>query len=85
MRTLSADWKSTTMPQTSVTTEIHQALDAHGNITTQITFNAVAVSNYLTDLNDILIGQLVNPHRTIDLRLGADLVRCCRANSVDVR
>jgi hypothetical protein len=37
--TLTANRQATTMTQTTVATKIHQTLDAHGNLTTQVTFN----------------------------------------------
>jgi hypothetical protein len=45
------------VPQTPVTTQVHQALDVHGNFPPEVTFNFTGMFDGLADVSDLGIRQ----------------------------
>jgi len=82
MRTLTANRQLTTVTQTTVATKIHQTLDVHRNFTAKITFDHIVAVNHFADLENFVIGQLVDATLGRDLESGDDLFRLLGANAV---
>ncbi len=72
MRALAANRQRTTMTQTAVAAQVHQALDIHRNFTTQVTFDLVVSIDCFADLKDFSIRQLVNATIVSDADLRYD-------------
>lgn len=58
VRALAANRQRTTMTQTAVAAQVHQALDIHRNFTTQVTFDLVVSIDCFADLKDFSIRQV---------------------------
>jgi len=84
VRTLAADRKSSTMPDTPVASQIHQALDRLLKVAAQIAFDFVVGVDHLTDMNLLIGGEIVGLHRGIDFRCGENFQRARPAYSVDI-
>gem|GEM_PF-4904716 len=52
---LSSTGEPTTVPYTTITTKIHQALDIKGNFTSPVTFNRITIIHYLPDAYSLII------------------------------
>src|SRR5262245_50274401 len=63
MGALAADGQSPAMPQPTIAAEIHQPLDVHGDLASQVTLDHVVPVDHFTDLQHLLIGQLRYPPR----------------------
>jgi hypothetical protein len=72
------------MPQTAIATQIHQAFDVHCNIAPQVAFDHVIAVDRLTDLQDLCVGQVVNPPLAGDANLAANLLGELRANAMNI-
>ena len=60
VRALAADRQRTTMAQATVAAEVHQALDVHGHLATQIAFDPIVAIDGLADLQNLSVGELVH-------------------------
>ena len=72
------------MTEAAIAADLHQALDVHGNLTAQVALNLQVVVNVVTDLTDILFGQVLNARIRIDTGRLDDIVRNLAANAVDI-
>src|SRR5690606_14927272 len=72
------------MAQTAIVAEVHEPLDVHGNLPTQIALDAIVAVDGLADLQDLRIGQLIDTPLIRDAALLHDLVGESRADAVDV-
>src|SRR5579863_6346599 len=84
MGALATDWESLAMAQAPIAGEVHQALDVDGGFAAQVPLDGVIAVDRLADLDDFLVGQLVEPARVLDADLAHDLVRLGLADAVDV-
>ena len=76
--------KPAAVAKASIAAEVHQALNVHGDIAPEVTLNAVAVRDHLTDANDLLIAELLVGQVGIHLGLLTDLQSRRAADSIDV-
>ena len=60
------------------------ALDVHGDVTSEVTLNAIAVRDHLAKSHHLLIAELLVGQVGIHLGLIADLERGRPTNSIDV-
>jgi hypothetical protein len=81
---LTAGGQPSTMPQSPVAADIHQAFDAHIHLSPQTSFNLVTVLDYASELVNLTFRQGIDPGINIHPRLLKDLGRQTPANSVDV-
>lgn len=72
------------MAQPAVAPEVHEPLDVHGRVASQVAFNDEITVDRFSDLQDLCIGQLVHAPLLGDADLGADVVRQLRPDAVDV-
>ena len=84
MRALAADRKSATMPNASVASKIHQALDRLLKVAAQIAFDFVIGVDHLADVNLLVGRQVVGFGRGIDFGGGENFERARPANAVDI-
>ena len=57
------------MPQTPITTEVHQPFDVHGNFRAEFTLNLVLAVDDLANIVDFSLGKIVGTGIGIDLEL----------------
>src|ERR1700760_4132996 len=84
MRALTADRQALTGTQAAIAAEIHQALDVHRDVATQVTFDLVMFVDVFADLQDFRFGQLIDALRRLDAGARADFHRVLRADAEDV-
>jgi hypothetical protein len=72
------------MTQAAIAAEIHQPLDVHGDLTTEVTLDLVALLEELADSDDLTLAELVGPDVRVNPRLRADLQRRGPPNAEDV-
>jgi hypothetical protein len=73
------------MPQTPVTTDIHQAFDTQLNFFTKISFDATFVLDDLTKAPSFFLRKCIHFGIDIDAGLLADLSSPCLPDAVNVR
>jgi hypothetical protein len=81
---LAAQRQTASVANTAVTTEVHQPLDIHRDIATQITLN-LKVRNRSAELRNFGLGEIFNFSRRIDARRSTTLSRERVADTVDRR
>ena len=79
---LAAQWQTTTMADTAITTEVHQSLDIHGNRTAQVTFNGVLADRPANRL-DFRLGQILDLYVRLDASVLANPARSDAPNAID--
>src|SRR5690606_14346900 len=84
VRALTADRQALAVTQAAVAGDVHQALDVHRGFATQVALDGVILVDGLADLQDLGVGQLVDPARRLDADLGRDVPGGGRADAVDV-
>ena len=73
------------MAQAAIAAEIHQALDVHGDVASQVALDPVVAVDDLAQTRDLGVGQLVDPRPERDVDLAQDLLGRGPADAVDVR
>src|SRR5690606_33147628 len=81
---LAADRQALTVTQAAIAGQVHQTLDVHRRLATQVAFDSVVAVDGFADLQDLRVGQLVHAASRLDADLGRDLLGVRRANAVDV-
>jgi hypothetical protein len=61
MRALTADRQPLAMPQSAIATEIHQPLDVHRDLPSEIALDSIVAVDEFADTQYLIVGQLVNP------------------------
>ena len=72
MGTLTTNRQVTTVAQATVATKVHQTLDVHLRVATQVTFDGVVFVDILTDFQDFSIRKFVDTTCGIDANSFAD-------------
>ena len=72
------------MTQAAVATEIHQALDVHGNVAAQVAFDLEALFEHVTDAGDFVFADVVRALLGVDLGAGEDAERRDGTDPVEV-
>jgi hypothetical protein len=70
--------------ETAVATEVHEALDIHGDFGPQFTFNLMLVIDHPADIVDLTIGEVVRFSARIDIEFLKNTRRCRPTNAVNV-
>src|SRR5690606_10214184 len=81
---LTADRQALAVTQAAVAGDVHQALDVHRGLATQVALDGVVAVDRFTDLQDLGVGQLVHAPGRLDADLGRDFLRRVRADAMDV-
>src|SRR6516162_8867063 len=81
---LTSDRQAAAMPQAAVAAKVHQPFDIHGNVSPQVALHDVVAVDRLADLQDLRVGQLVDPTLFGNARLLAHFSGKLRSNAVNV-
>src|SRR6202048_2347086 len=84
MGALTAHRQSAAMTQAAIAAEIHQTLDVHAGLATQVAFDQVVAVDHFTDLQHFLIAQLRHAAIIGNLDLLEDVGRILLADAMDV-
>src|SRR3984885_15183884 len=84
MGTLAAHRQSAAMTQAAIAAEIHQTLDVHAGLATQVAFDQIVAVDHFTNLQHFLIAELVDAAIFWNLDLLHDLGRVLLADAMDV-
>ena len=63
------------MSSATVAPDFHQALDVHGFLTAEVTFDFIVSVEYLTDLSDFAFRQIAYASIRVDTGLREDFTR----------
>jgi len=85
MRTLPPDRQTPPMPQSSVTADVHQPLDVHLDLLSQIAFDIALLIDNGSYPVDLFLGQLANATVRADMSLAQNLVSTRSPDPVYVR
>src|SRR4051794_36430966 len=72
------------MTQATVVAQVHQPLDVHRDVATEVTFHHIVAIDGLADLDNLGVGQLVDPTLCRDADLLGDLLGELGADAVYV-
>ena len=70
------------MAQSAIGSDIHETLDVHDDLASEFAFNLVLSLDYMTQLGNLLLGQVGNPGILGDFRLLADFFRKRAADTI---
>ena len=76
--------KSFLVTKTTVRSHVHQTLDVHRGLATKVAFHGVVGVDRLTDVQDFLVGQVLDTPLRRDLQLFGDFLGLGATNAVDV-
>src|SRR5687767_2215562 len=81
---LAAQRQAAAVTHATITTQVHQALDAHGNFATQIAFHG-ELPDFGTQRFDLGVRQIFDLGRRADFRRDADFAGAGTADPIDRR
>src|ERR1700704_638170 len=84
MGALTAHRQSAAMTQAAIAAEIHQTLDVHAGLATQVAFDQIVAVDHFADLQHFLIAQLRHAAIIGNLDLLQDVGRILLADAMDV-
>src|SRR3712207_4262490 len=84
VRALAADRQALAMAQAAVAGEVHQPLDVHRGLAAKVALDIVVAVDRLADVQDLLVGQVLDPLFRRDAELGDDVLGRGLADSVDI-
>jgi hypothetical protein len=84
MGALTTHRQSAAMTQAAIAAEIHQTLDVHAGLATQVAFDHIVAVDHFTDLQYFLIAQLRDPAINRNLDFIQDVGRILLADAMDV-
>jgi hypothetical protein len=73
------------MTETTVTPEIHQPLERCLNLSAQVSLYLLTTLDNLTNLVDLLLGEVISASAHVDAGLGQDHLRLVEPYTVNVR
>jgi hypothetical protein len=73
------------MPDTTITTDLHQALDIHLDFAAQISLNTEVALDHFTERFDLRLGQVFDAFVWIHARLIQNLAARGPADSINIR
>src|SRR5437867_6445710 len=80
--TLATHWQATTMTETTIATDVHQALDVHRGFTTQIALDGEQ-GNLVTNFFQIAVSQIFDFFCVSDIACFADFASACATYAKD--
>src|SRR4051812_8048138 len=84
MGALAADRKALAVTQTAVAGQVHEPLDVHRGLATKVALDGKVAVDRFADVQDFLIGEVLDPAVGSDPELGRDLLGRGMTNAVDV-
>jgi hypothetical protein len=84
VRALAADRKALAVPEAAIGSEIHQTLDVHRDFAAQIALDAVIGVDRLTDLENLLVGEILDSTLWRDAEFRGDLFGLGPADAVNI-
>src|SRR5262245_44632992 len=81
---LAAHRQTATMTQAAIAAEVHQTLDVDADLTTQVALDEIVAVDHFANLEDFLVGQLIDTTVLRDLHLLHDFAGNPRADTMDV-
>ena len=84
MGALPPNGQTAPMPDATIAAQIHQPFDVHGYVAAQITLDHIVMVDHFSDLNNFLIGQLIDPPFARNRRLFANLPGKAAANAMNI-
>ena len=72
------------MADAAVAVDFYETLDVQCNFTAKFTFNCVVVFDLVTELCDIVLGEILCAGVGIDAGLGKDILRALESDTVDI-
>src|SRR5436305_3891296 len=84
VRALAADRQALAVAQAAVAGEVHQPLDVHRGFAAEVAFDLVVLVDRFADVEDFLVGQVLDPLFAADAELLRDLLGGRATDSVDV-
>ena len=72
------------MSDTAVAVDFYHVLDVHGNFTTEITFYSVEVFDFVTQLCNVFLSQILSADRGINAGLSEDVCSALTTDTVNV-
>ena len=84
MSALTANGQATTMTQTAIATDLHEALNILRNFAMQVTFSGEVLLNVVTKLGKFIFSQIVAASVWIYASFCEDLLGGGKANAVNV-
>src|SRR5438270_1523993 len=74
VRALAADRQALAVAQAAIAGEVHQPLDVHCGFAAEVAFDLVVLVDRLADVEDFLVGQVLDPLFAADAELLRDLL-----------
>src|SRR6185437_14842251 len=84
VRALPADGEPAAMAKPAVAGEVHQPLDVHRGFAPEIAFDRVVLVDRLTDVQHLLVGEVLDSFVGRNAELGDDVLGRGPADSVDI-
>ena len=78
VRALATNRQTLTVTQTTIAGKVHKTLDVHRGRAAKIAFDGIIGIDRFADVQDFLIGQVLNTASVIDSQLVGDLQRLVR-------
>src|SRR3954471_8175606 len=84
VRALAADREALAMTKPAIAGEVHQTLDVHRRLAPQVALDHMVGVDRLADVEDFLVGQVLDPALARDPELGGDFPGLGAADAVNV-
>src|ERR1700704_405979 len=81
---LTVHGQAAAMPHPAIAADFHQPLDVHGDLFSQISFDAALLLDHPADLPHVVLGQILDAKVRADPGFGQDLVGSEASDAVDV-
>ena len=81
---LTADRQATTVTNTAIAADLHQTLDIQAHLTAEVTLNLQVVLDVVTELADLILGEILDAGVGIDADIREHFLRGGQADTVDV-
>ena len=81
---LTTNGQTTAMTNTTVAADFHQALDVQGNLTAEVAFHLQVLFDVITQLADLILGEILHSGVGIDADLRENLLGSGQADTLDI-
>jgi hypothetical protein len=84
MSSLTSDGKPAPVPEPTIATEVHEALDVHSDLSPEVSFNLEVLVDALSDLTDVSVVELLCPLVLGEPSHLTNLRRAMRADAINI-